>query len=115
MLKQVGSRTLSGVRHGANEWVTSRFSTNERMRLVLTVTKNRSTKRLALLKGSILAGTVSKATRLAVTGVASGAGSFGLRAILTRSGLTKGQIYLLHLAATDARGKTTSLAIRFRA
>jgi len=53
--------------------------------------------------------------RLAVTGLAGRAGSYGLRAVLDRKGLIRGQLYVVHLTATDSRGKKTALNIRFRA
>jgi hypothetical protein len=79
------------------------------------VTRYRSTNKLALLKGSSLAGTTTTTTRFTVTGLAVGAGGYGLKAVLKRSGLTKGQVCVVHLIATDARGKKTALDIRFRA
>jgi hypothetical protein len=115
ILKQLGSRTLSGVRHGQNEWFSTRFSTNERMRLTMTVTKYRGTKKLALLKGSSIAGTSATTTRFTVTGLAGGSGGYSLKAVLKRSGLATGRLYVVHLIATDSRGKNTALNIRFRA
>jgi hypothetical protein len=115
VLKQLGSRTLSGVRDGQNEWFRTRFSTNERMRLSMTVTKYRSTKKLALLKGSSIAGTSATTTRFTVSGLATGAGGYSLKAVLQRSGLAKRQLYVVHLTATDSDGKKTTLNIRFTA
>jgi hypothetical protein len=115
VLKQLGSRTLSGVRHGQNEWFTTRFSTNERMRVSLSVTSYRSTKKLALLKGSSIAGTSATTTRLTVGGLAARAGGYGLKAVLKRSGLASGRLYVVHLTGTDAHGTKTALNIRFRA
>jgi hypothetical protein len=115
VLEQLGSRTLSGVRHGLNEWFSTRFSTNERMRVSMTVTKYRSTKKLALLKGSSIAGTSATTTRFTVSGTAARAGGYGLKAVLKRSGLVKGRLYVVHFTATDSHGKKTALNIRFRA
>jgi hypothetical protein len=115
VLKQLGSRTLSGVRHGANEWFTARFSTNERMRVRMTVTRHPSTRTLALLKGSSLAGTRAATTRLTVSGLAGGAGGYGLKAVLERGRLVRGALYVVHLTATDSAGKRAALNIRFRA
>ena len=115
VLKQLGSRTLSGVRHGSSEWLTTRFSTNERVRVSMTVTKYRSTRKLALLGGSSIAGTSATTARLTVSGLAARAGGYGLKAVLKRTGLVKGQLYVVHLTATDSGGKKTALNIRFRA
>jgi hypothetical protein len=81
----------------------------------MSVTKYRSTKKLALLKGSSIAGTSATTTRFTVSGLAARAGGYGLKAVLKRSGLAKGQLYVVHLAATDAHGKKTALNIRIRA
>ena len=115
ILKQFGSRKLSGVRHGQNEWFSTRFSTNERMRVSMAVTKYRSSKKLALLKGSSIAGTSATTTRFTVTGLAGTSGGYSLKAVLKRSGLAKGQLYVVRLTATDLGGKKTALNIRFRA
>ena len=106
---------LSGVRRGPNEWFATRFSTNERMRLSMTVTRYSSTRKLALLAGTALAGTTTTTTRFTLSGVARGAGGYGLKAVVKRSGLVKGRLYVVHLTATDANGKKTALNIRFRA
>jgi hypothetical protein len=85
------------------------------MRVTMTVTRYGSTKKLALLKGSGLAGATTTTTRLTVSGLARGPGGYGLKAVLQRSVLVKGRLYVVHLTATDASGKKTALNIRFRA
>jgi len=115
VLHQVGSRTLSGASHGANEWVTSRFSTNESLRLTMSVTKLGSSKKLSLQKGTTLAGAVGKVARSTLSASVTHAGSFGLRAVLKRTGLQKGKTYVVHLTATNSAAKSATLLIRFRA
>jgi hypothetical protein len=115
VLKQLDSRALSGVPHGVDEWFAARFSTNERMRVSLTVTKYRSARKLALLKGSSIAGTKTVATRFTISGLATQGGGYSLRAVLKRSGLVRGALYVVHVTATDAAGKKAALNIKFRA
>jgi hypothetical protein len=43
------------------------------------------------------------------------AGKYALNTILTRKKLVKGATYVIHLTATNANGKKTTLAIRFSA
>ena len=78
---------------------------------------NRAVKitRLALLKGSSIAGTSATTTRFTVSGLAARAGGYGLKAVLKRSGLANGRLYVAHLIATDSHGKKAALNIRFRA
>jgi hypothetical protein len=115
VLKQLGLRPLSGLQRGLIEWFATRFSTNERMRVSMTVTKYGSTRKLVLLKGSSLAGAGTTGTRLILVGVARAKGGYSLKAVLKRSGLVKGRQYVVHLTATDGNGKKTALNIKFRA
>jgi hypothetical protein len=81
----------------------------------MTVTKLRSTRRLALGKSSGLAGAVTTRSSLALTRSTAGAGAYSFRAILGRRTLARGAIYVVHLSGTNARGKTKTLAIAFKA
>jgi hypothetical protein len=114
-LKQLGSRTLSGVQKGKTETIATRFSTNEALRLKMTATRLRSTSRLRFLKGTHIANKTLVSGALVVTASATHAGTYSLKGILTRAALVKGKTYVIHLTATNAKGKTTTLAIRFRA
>jgi uncharacterized repeat protein (TIGR01451 family) len=115
-LKLLGTRTLlAAVRHRTTESVAARFSTNQRLRLSLDVTRLGSPSKLTLLKTSRLAGTVAGSGRATLTATAPRAGAYALSTILTRTRLSKGATYVIHLTATNALGKKATLAIRFRA
>ncbi len=115
VLKQLNTRMLAGVAHGTTETVTGRFSANEPLRLRLTVTKQRQTRRIPLRKNSSLAGKTSTASASSLAWSVGRAGSYAFRAVLGRTSLTKGTTYIIHLAATDAAGTTHTLTIPFRA
>jgi len=81
----------------------------------MSVTRNGSTHKLSLRKGTRLAATTLGSGGLTLgTGVAK-AGTYSLRALLTRVQLVKGRPYVVRLTATNAAGRVTSLIIHFRA
>lgn len=114
VLKQMSTRTLTGVVRGTTETVTARFSANEPLRLRLTVTKRHQTRHVLLRKGSYIAGLTSKAPAYTLTRSIARGGAYSVRALLERSGLTRGATYVIHLAATKANGTTRTLTILFR-
>jgi hypothetical protein len=116
VLKLLGTRTLlAAARHPTTESVAARFSTNERLRLSMNVTRLRSTTKLTILKGSRLDGSVAGSGRTTFTAAVGQGGKYALNTILTRKKLVKGATYVIHLTATNANGKKTTLAIRFKA
>jgi len=115
VLKPLSTRTLAGVVRGPTETVTARFNANEPLRLRLTVTKLHQTRRVLLRKGSYLAGLTSKAPAYTLTHAVGRGGAYSIRALFTRSGLTKGAKYVIHMVATNANGTTRTLTMLFRA
>lgn len=114
-LKQLNTRVLSGVVRGATETVTARFTSNEALRLRMTVTRQHQTKRILLRKGSYLAGTTSKTSGYTLIRSVGRAGTYSLRALLTHNALKKGATYVIHVNATNAKRSTRTLTILFRA
>ena len=90
LLKQLNSRTLTGITHGTTETVNGRITTNEAVRLTMSVTKLRTTKRLTLGKNSSLAGKTTRRPSLALMRSVTHAGTYSYRAILSRNSLAKG-------------------------
>jgi hypothetical protein len=106
--------TLHAVRTKTTEHVTAHFSTNEAMRLHMTVTRSGKTKDLLLLPGTRLAGTTLGSRTSAVNASVSGGGhTIVIR--LTRGEVVKGKLYVIHLTATNSAGVVTHLTIAFRA
>jgi hypothetical protein len=106
--------TLHAVRTKTTEHVTAHFSTNEAMRLHMTVTRSGKTKDLLLLSGTRLAGTTLGSRKSAVNAsVSSGGHTIVIR--LTRGEVVKGKLYVIHLTATNSAGVVTHLTIAFRA
>jgi uncharacterized repeat protein (TIGR01451 family) len=115
LLKQVNARLLNGITRGTSEVVDGRFTTNEALHLTLTATRLNSARRLTLLKASRLAGVTTRTAATSVTRFAGQRGAYGFHAIFKHSVLAKGATYVLHITATNGAGKTTALAVRFRA
>jgi hypothetical protein len=115
VLKQVNSRTLSAVRHTASETVDGSFTTNESLKLSLSVTPYRSTRKLTLLKTTRLGTARAQRASTALKGSVARAGTVSFHVVLGKTAVVKGHTYVVHIAATNAKGKSTSLAIRFRA
>jgi hypothetical protein len=115
VLKNANARALTAVTRGTTETVSGKLTTNEPLRLSMTVTRLHSTTRLALRKNSDLAGHTATATALALTRPLTHAGAYSFRAVLERRALRKGALYVVHLSARNANGRTTTLAIIFTA
>ena len=115
LLKQVKARMLSGVRHGRTELVDGSFTTNEAMKLVLSVTRLGSAGKLGLLKGSKLAGARVAKTTQSVKASAARAGTFSFHVVVPGVLLIHGRTYIVHIGATNAHGRSTTLTVRFRA
>lgn len=112
VLQLVGS---GRVRHKATETVTARFEANQSAQLGLSVSSLVGGHRVALLKGSRLAGTRLAKRQLTVRAALHGAGRYALRLILPRRGLVLGKMYVVRLRGTVATGSPKTLSIRFRA
>ena len=93
----------------------ARFWVSERARLRAVVTPLRSTRALALRRGTVLAGTRLTATRMAATATVARAGTYLLRARLSAVRLVRGRTYLVRLTAVAPGGRTRALTIRVRA
>jgi hypothetical protein len=115
VLKQVDARTLSGVRRAAGETVDGKFTTNEPLHLTLSVTRLGSSRRLAVLKGTRVSGVTARAPGTVLKSSVARAGTVAFHVVLRSGALVRGKTYVVHIAATNARGKTTALGIRFRA
>ena len=116
LLKEVKARMLSGIRHGRTELVDGSFTANERLKLKMSVTPHAATRNIQLLKGTRFAGVSTRAaTTTAITRSITGGGTFTFRAVIARATLTAGKLYAIHIAGKNARGKTASLIIAFRA
>jgi uncharacterized repeat protein (TIGR01451 family) len=102
LLKRFNARLLTGITHGTSEVVDGQFTTNESLHLTL-------------LKASRLAGVPTRTAATSVTRFAAQGGPYSFRAILKHAALAKGATYVLHITATNGAGKTTALAVRFRA
>ena len=115
LLKQVKARMLSGIRHGRTELVDGSFTTNEAMKLVLSVTRAGSTGKLGLLKRTRLAGARAAKATQTVKASAAHAGTFAFHVVVRGGLLVHGRTYAVHVQATNARGRSTTLTVRFRA
>jgi hypothetical protein len=114
-LALVGSRKLQGVRHKASESVAAHFSVNQAARVVVSVVRLGRTQKIALLKGTNLAGATLARRQLTFKADLLRAGRQSLRVILPRRGLVQGKTYVIRLGATTATGARKTIAIRFRA
>jgi len=115
VLKRVGTAPLVGARHTSTETLDARFSTNEALSLAATVTPLRSTTKLTMLKKSRLAGTTATTARLTLRGRAGAKGTYSLHLVFNRKALIRGHTYVIHLSAVNAKGKRTSITLRFKA
>ena len=93
----------------------ARFWVSERARLRAVVTPLRSTRALALRRGTVLAGARLTATRPVATTTVTRAGAYLLRARLSAVRLVRGRTYLVRLTAVAPGGRTRVLTIRVRA
>ena len=99
---------------GRTELVDGSFTTNEAIKLVLSVTRVGATGSLRLLKGSKLAG--ARATRSRTReGVRRARGNVLLHVVVAGGLLVENRTYAVHIGATNARGRSTTLTVRFRA
>ena len=115
VLEQVKARMLSGLRQGRTEIVDGRFTTNEAVKLVLTVTRVGSTRKLGLLKGTKLAGARAVKAAQSLKASSARAGTFSFHVVVRDGALVHGRTYAVHLGATNAHGRATALTVRFRA
>ena len=115
VLRRVGTRVPSGVTHTSSEAFGGSVSTNEALKVTLFVTHRGSSRRLRLLKGSHLATSTLRAGTTVVKAATKHAGTVAFHVIVARSSVVRGHTYVVHLTATNSRGRTTSLAIPFTA
>jgi hypothetical protein len=115
VLKQVQARTLTGVRHGVSETVDGSFTTNEAMKLSITVTPFGSSRKLTLLKGSKLGSVKVTKSEAIIKASPGSAGQITFHVVVRQGTLVKGKAYVVHISATNARGRTATLTVRFRA
>ena len=114
-LRVVGSTPTRVTRRGSKASVSIRFSVEAAARLRVRVTPLRSTRVIALLPGTTLAGhRLTKAGQTA-TATALRDGTYALLARLPAARLIRGHLYLVRLTAVDTRGRQRALTIRIRA
>ena len=101
-------------RSGDTATISARFWVSARARLRAVVTPIRSTRALALRRGTVLAGARLAATRMAATATVARAGAYLMRARLASTRLVRGRLYLVRFTATDASGGRRLLNIRVR-
>jgi uncharacterized repeat protein (TIGR01451 family) len=82
-------------------------------KLLLTVTRNGSTKRLAFLKGSRLGTTVAKKTQKSLSLNAPKPATFPVRIVMPAKGFSRTSIYVIRIKATAPNGLSSSLDIGF--
>jgi hypothetical protein len=99
-------------RRGTTAELSVRFSVSTAARLEARVTPLRSTRVLALLPGTTLAGRRSTALRATATATVSRQGRYVLRARVRSAQLVRGRAYLVRLLAVDSAGRRRSIAIR---
>ena len=114
-LQVVGGTRSVLVRRGATATLSSRFRVSGAARLQARVTPLGSTRAIALLPGTVLAGARSTALRQTATTRVNRAGAYGLQARLQASRLVRGRSYLIRLTATYLSGARRTLTIRVRA
>ena len=105
VLKRTSTRSLTGIPHGRTEIFGGSITSNEALRLTLTVTKQGSTKRLPLGRSSSLAGAITRAPTFALMRSVAHRGGYAFRAILNRNGLVKGDRYIVHLRGTTSTAR----------
>ena len=82
-------------------------------KLLLTVTPNGSTKRLAFLKGSRLGTSVAKKTQKSLSLNAPKPATFPVRIVMPAKGFSRTSIYVIRIKATAPNGLSSSLDIGF--
>ena len=102
-------------RRGSTASVSIRFSVSAAARLRARVTPLRSTRVIALLPGTTLAGRRLTKAGATATATALRDGTYTLQARLPAARLIRGRLYLVRLSAVDTRGRQRVLTIRIRA
>jgi hypothetical protein len=115
LLRPLSTRQPQGVHLGSAESVAARFSTNEPLRLTMTVVRSGGAKAIRLLLGTRLAGAVAGSGRSTVSATVTHAGIYSLVARLLHQQLIPRSTYLIRLTATNTAGTVARLAIPFRA
>ena len=113
-LAKTTTRVLSTVDRGRNASLDEHFTANEALHLTMTVTKLSATRPLTLLTTSRLASSTLRAPAARAHATVAHRGAYSFHVVLKRATLVKGATYVVHVAATNAHGKSTALAIRFR-
>jgi hypothetical protein len=114
-LRALTAAPVAVARSGRMATFSIRFWVDERARLRAMVTPLRSTRPLALRRGTILAGTRLAAAQSAVTTTVARGGAYVLQARLGTTGLVRGRSYLVRLTAVASDGRTRTLTVRVRA
>jgi hypothetical protein len=111
----VGTTPARVTRRGSTASVSIRFSVNASARLRARVTPLRSSRVIALLPGTSLAGHRLTKAGATATATALHDGTYTLQARLPAARLIRGRTYLVRLTAVDTRGRQRVLTIRIRA
>jgi uncharacterized protein (TIGR03437 family) len=114
-LNVVGSGNLHGVRHRKTETVVAHFSTNEGAQLVVSVVRRDRTQKLALLKGTRVAGSKLAKRQLMIKASVGHAGGYSLRLVLLGRQLARGKTYLIRINGRAGANTRKTLALRFNA
>ena len=102
-------------RHGSTASVSIRFSVGSAARLRARVTALRSTRVIALLPGTTLAGHRLTKAGTTATATALHDGTYKLHARLPAARVLRGRSYLVRLTAVDTRGRQRVLTVPIRA
>jgi hypothetical protein len=114
-LRLVGTAPAVVKRHGSTADASIRFVVSHAARLNARVTALRSTRAIALLPGTTLAGKRASTTHQTATTAVPRGGTYALRARLRAARLIRGRVYLVRLTAIYSGGRQLTLSIRFRA
>jgi uncharacterized repeat protein (TIGR01451 family) len=114
-LKRVSTTPAVVTRTKETARVSIRFRVSQSARLHVRVTQLRSTRPIALLAGTTLAGSRSTTTRREATATVSRPGAYILRARIPTANLVHGRSYLVRFTAVYTDGQTRTLTIRARA
>jgi uncharacterized repeat protein (TIGR01451 family) len=114
-LRAVGATPTVMARRGATAAFSIRFRVSGAARLQARITPLRSTRAIALLPGTTLAGRRSTGIRATATGSVPRGGTYDFRGRVRATGVSRGRSYLVRLTATYTTGQRRTVTIRVRA
>lgn len=114
-LRVVGKTPALVRRNGRTAATSVRFRVTEPARIEARLTPLHSTRGIALLPGTTLAGRTSATVRQAITATVSRGGTYLVHVRVASAKVIRGRSYLLRLTAVDGDGNRVALTIRVRA